>query len=254
MGIDRICHPMTRIGKYESEVGMTSITIRTPAVPVEKAIPPYAPYRSFRNFIESLKQGIPARIDRSVMSSFSGALQSQLTTTMRYLGLTRESGHPTDLLPKLVNSEGPERVKVMYDILVRSYPFLFVGFDLKTATPRMLEEQFSDTGASGGTLDKCTNFFLAAAKDAGIETSHHFKSQRGPRIQRRQRPNRGSDNISNDDDPTTSLNDSGNGDLSWAQMLLSKFPSFDPSWSSEVQAQWFEMFGKLMKQGEEGKE
>src|SRR5450755_4690264 len=152
-----------------------------------KMVPPYVPYRSFRNFIDSLKQGIPARIDRSVMSSFSGALQSQLTTTLRYLGLTKESGHPTDLLPKLVNSEGPERVKVMHDILTTSYPFLFGNFDLKSATPRMLEEEFSNMGASGGTLDKCTNFFLAASKDAGVETSHHLKTQRGPRVGSRRR-------------------------------------------------------------------
>ena len=169
---------------------MTSLTEiargQRASVSEQTTVPPYAPYRSFRNFIDSLKQGIPARIDRSVMSSFSGALQSQLTTTLRYLGLTKESGHPTDVLPKLVNSEGPERVRVMRDILINAYPFLFGDFDLKSATPRMLEEQFSEMGASGGTLDKCTNFFLAAAKDAGIETSHHFKMQRGPRLQRRQ--------------------------------------------------------------------
>jgi hypothetical protein len=228
--------------------GMKAATV------AQATVPPYAPYRSFRNFIDSLKQGIPARIDRSVMSSFSGALQSQLTTTLRYLGLTKESGHPTELLAKLVNSEGPERVKVMRDILVFSYPFLFGTFDLKSATPRMLEEQFSEMGASGGTLDKCTNFFLAAAKDAGIETSHHFKIQRGPRIQRRQRTNRGSENPPNSDDSSTSLNDNGGGDLSWSQMLLSKFPSFDPAWPDEVKAKWFDGFHRLMRMKEGDKE
>ena len=30
--------------------------------------------------------------------------------------------------------------------------------------------------------------------------------------------------------------------------LLEKFPEFDPSWSAEVQAKWFEAFGKLQDQ------
>src|ERR1035438_10278775 len=97
-------------------------------------VPPYVPYRSFRNFIDSLKQGIPARIDRSVMSSMSGALQSQLTTTLRYLMLISPTGQPTNSLPKLVNSEGPERAKAMREIITNCYPFLFQNFDLKNAT------------------------------------------------------------------------------------------------------------------------
>jgi hypothetical protein len=220
---------------------------------VATAVPPYVPYRSFRNFIDSLKQGIPARIDRSVMSSMSGALQSQLTTALRYLGLTKSTGQPTDLLARLVNSEGPERSGVMHTVVSNSYPFIFQEFDVKSATPRMLEEKFAEMGASGGTLDKCMNFFLAAAKDAGIETSPHLKNQRGPRVIRQRR-------VSLRLDPSTPEEDAGEmnveqvSNLPWKQMLLSKFPSFDPSWSPEVQAKWFEMFGNLMKQGEEGKE
>lgn len=230
---------------------MAEFTALSQAAP---AVPPYVPYRSFRNFIDSLKQGIPARIDRSVMSSMSGALQSQLATTLRYLGLTKATGQPTELLAKLVNSEGPERARVMYDIVTTSYPFLSQaeGFDVKSATPRMFEEKFAEMGASGGTLDKCMLFFLAAAKEAGIETSPHFKSQRGPRMMRpRQRstvrmvdPNADSNNDSREDEGTQT------GNVSWSQMLLSKFPSFDPAWPDDVKAKWFDAFEKLMKQGQ----
>lgn len=32
----------------------------------------------------------------------------------------------------------------------------------------------------------------------------------------------------------------------WPELLLiSKFPSFDPSWSTDVQLNWFEMFEKI---------
>jgi hypothetical protein len=229
------------MGMSESEAKTISFT-SSASVPV----PPYVPYRSFRNFIESLKQGIPARIDRSVMASMSGALQSQLTACLRYLELITSASHPTPVLPRLVNSEGPEHAKVLRDIITKSYPFLFTHFDIKTATPRMLEEQFANAGASGGTIDKCVNFFLAAAKEAGVELSPHLKSNR-QRIQRRPRgPRDPSVPIANGSDVDESA---GSGQMvTWAQMLLSKFPSFDPSWPDDVKTKWFDAFDKLMKQ------
>jgi Family of unknown function (DUF5343) len=231
-----------------------ALTMQAPPLPPQdsqSAVPPYAPYRSFRNFIDSLKQGIPARIDRSVMASMSGALQSQLTLALRFLGLIKPTGQPTDLLALLVNSEGPARAKAMSQILHESYPFLFNDFALSTATPRMLEERFSEQGASGGTLDKCMLFFTAAAKEAGIELSPHLKTQRGGSRTVRTRPARqarGADAGQSDD---TILNNGGeSGDLSWSQMLLSKFPSFDPAWPDEVKVKWFDGFHRLMRMKE----
>jgi len=40
---------------------------------------------------------------------------------------------------------------------------------------------------------------------------------------------------------------STNPPMGWNQLLLSKFPSFDPGWPPEVQAKWFDSFEKLMK-------
>jgi hypothetical protein len=208
-------------------------------------VPPYVPYRTFRNFIESLKQGIPARIDRSVMASMSGALQSQLTASLRFLELITSTSHPTPVLPRLVNSEGPERAKVLREIITKAYPFLFKHFDLKTATPRMLEEQFANAGASGGTVSKCVIFFLSAAKEAGVELSPHLKTNR-QRIQRRTRGVRIGDLQANGDVPPN-LNGSEPTEMQWSQMLLSKFPSFDPAWPDEVKAKWFDGFHRLMR-------
>ena len=38
------------------------------------------------------------------------------------------------------------------------------------------------------------------------------------------------------------------------EMLLEKFPEFDPEWSEEIQAKWFTGFEKLMKSTGEDKE
>ena len=225
---------------------------KQPSHPTPNAVPPYVPYRSFKNFIDGLKQGMPSRIDRSVMPSMSGAMQSQLTAALRFLGLITANGLPTEGLSRLVNSEGPERLKTMSLMLHGSYPFLFQGFNLKTATPRMVEEQFAEAGASGGTIDKCVNFFMSAAKEAEIDLSPHLKNMRGARASRAKRVTAREVSLTqNDAAQTTSGSSEPSGNMSWAQLLLSKFPSFDPSWPDEVKAKWFNAFDELMKQGKE---
>jgi hypothetical protein len=233
---------------------MAESTVKMPPLTGPLTVPPYVSYRSYRNFLDSLKQGIPARIDRSVMASMSGALQSQLTTALRYLNLTKPLGQPTEMLAKIVNSEGPERAKAMREMLAAAYPFLFGSFDLKSATPRMLEEQFSEAGASGGTLDKCMLFFLAAAKDAEIELSPHLKNPRvartsGSRTPRTRQATRLVDANSTIEDDLRDISTEQNGNVSWEQMLLSKFPSFDPAWPDEVKSKWFDGFHRLMRVG-----
>lgn len=222
----------------------------------KKLVPPYAPYRSFRNYCESLKQGIPSQIDRSVMRNMSGALQSQLTATLRYLGLINGTGQPTDRLSRLVNSEGRERQTVLQDIAKAAYPYLFREreFDLKTATPKMLADKFADLNASGATVGKCISFFIALAKEAEIPLAPHLLVMRGNRTSkpRRTKP----DQIP----PTPTPNANGTPlatdltSMPWNQLLLSKFPSFDPSWSDEVKSKWFDGFHRLMRQGLEAKD
>jgi len=44
------------------------------------------------------------------------------------------------------------------------------------------------------------------------------------------------------------------GQTSWNEMLLTKFPSFDPTWSDEVKLKWFAAFDELLKRSfSEGK-
>jgi hypothetical protein len=212
-------------------------------------VPPYVPYKSLRNFLDALKVNIPSRIDRSVMPSMSGALQSQLIAALRYLGLISEKGIPTQLLTSLVNSEGTLRQGVLKEMLTNAYPFLFKGFDLGRATTRQIEEQFSHAGAGGETVRKCIAFFMGAAKDAEIPLSPHIKPFKGvTRLGTRQRrvsvqQNGTSTQSSADPQPT------GEGYMTWAQLLLSKFPSFDPTWPDDVKAKWFSAFDQLMQQG-----
>lgn len=213
--------------------------------------PPYIPYRTFRNWLDGLKAGIPARIDRSVLGNMAGIVQSQLLATLRYLNLINQEGAPTDLLEKLSKADGPDRQKLERDLLKAAYPFMFAtGFNLQAATPRLVEEQFEKAGVSGDTVRKCVAFFLLAAKDAGLPISPHLKTPRrvvrrsgtGQRIRRNQSEAGGSP-VKEDEVPS----ETGGRKSPLLSDLLAKFPSFDPSWPDEVKAKWFESFDRLMK-------
>jgi hypothetical protein len=220
------------------------------AVQKSVAVPPYLSYKTFNTFIEGLKVGIPTRIDRTVLSSMSGAVQAQLMAALRYLGLVTQHSVTQEKLAQLVNSEGPERQRVLTELFRGAYPFIFEGFDLQRATTGEIEEAFRKVGASGETIRKCVAFFLAGAKAAGIPVSPHIKTSRvsrtaSPRLKKAIAINaNGSDPRVPDEDPVVPQQPST---TSWSQMLLAKFPSFDPAWPDEVKTKWFESFDRLMK-------
>ena len=150
------------------------------ARPASDKIPPYVSYRTLTNLLAEFQaQGIPSRIDRSLMAHKSGTVQSQLLLALKYLGLMKGSGHPTERLRTLVDTEGSRRKALLERILRDSYDFVFSsGFDLETATSNQAEELFQSTGASGETVRRSIGFFLAAAREAGIPCSPYIKPHR----------------------------------------------------------------------------
>jgi hypothetical protein len=237
----------------------------TTDAPEKKLLPPYLPYRTFKSFIESLRQAVPGRIDRSLMGSRSGTEQGSLLKALRYMSLITENGTPTDLLIRLATSEGAEWASALDEALCGAYGFLFeasAAFDLKTATFQQFEERFKDVGVSGDTVRKCSTFFIGAATDAGVKLSPYVASaKRKPSTTRRKRQSAtGANGTKNAPSTPTGQSDepdevmpgvpAGTPTLSWAQMLLSKFPSFDPAWPDDVKAKWFDAFEQLMARGE----
>ena len=83
---------------------------------------PYVSYRTFRNFLELLKEGLPSRIDRSVWGPrYSGTTGQQLMTALKSLRLISDNGVPTQKLEELVNSTGTQRQLKIKDILELKY-------------------------------------------------------------------------------------------------------------------------------------
>ncbi|HWE87255.1 MAG TPA: DUF5343 domain-containing protein [Terracidiphilus sp.] len=148
----------------------------------KSATPPYVAYRTLTNFLERFKQGLPGRIDRGLMGSMSGAAQSQVTTTLRYLGMISENNLPNPIMKRYVSGEEVDRKAALREMLEKSYPFIFDGdFDISTATAHMLRENFAaNTSATGETISRCIAFLKDAAFDAGIVVSPYIL-QKGAR-------------------------------------------------------------------------
>ena len=145
--------------------------------------PPYTSYRTFRTFIEDLREhGLPSRIDRSVLTRFSGVVGMQLTHALRFLGLIEDEGRPTQRLMELVNAEDPGRWReTLRDLLRREYAPLF-AIDLESATPSHFHDTFRKAfPAADAVVQKCVTFFLYAANDAGLTVSPRVLKGRKPR-------------------------------------------------------------------------
>jgi hypothetical protein len=148
-----------------------------PGATVPARLPPYAPFRTFLNLLDGLRNALPSRIDRGVMASFSGALQGQLFSTLKSLDLIDEKRHPSARLKELVQANTSERRKLLGEVLHDSYPYLFAGdLDITTATHDQVAELFKGHGATGETVRKCLFFFILAANYSELTISPHLKS------------------------------------------------------------------------------
>jgi hypothetical protein len=145
--------------------------------------PPYTSYRTFRTFIEDLQEhGVPSRIDRSVLTRFSGVVGTQLMHALRFLSLIEDDGRPTQRLKELVSAHAtahwPEK---LLERLRQEYAPMF-AIDLETATPSHFNEAFRRAfPAAEAVVQKCVTFFLYAASDAGVQISGRVLKGRKPR-------------------------------------------------------------------------
>jgi len=146
---------------------------------VRRAQAPYLPWSTFRAFFENVNP-LPNRIDGSVLRYTSGTNQQLLRHALRTLDLTAADGAVTPKMTAVAQAINGTDRKALQSLLREAYPALFAPpFDLLTATPAQLREQFEGLGFTGSTARKSQAFFLAAAEYAGIEFSPHLRGGGG---------------------------------------------------------------------------
>ncbi len=220
-----------------------------------KSLPPYVSYRTFRNFIDELQLGMPSRIDRSYWGDrYSGSSGTQLMTALRFLGLVDSNGIPTTRLRQLVSAKGNQRSEILKQIGHSAFDFLSdKSLDPQVATYAQLEESFYNTyQVTGDVARKCVKFFISLQSDAGVPLS--------PFILKRAKASRSAVSGKRKTGTKMEVRTNRNGAIppatktvpeqtSWHEMVLAKFPTFDPAWSDDVKLKWFEAFDTLLKRG-----
>ncbi|MBI2853053.1 MAG: DUF5343 domain-containing protein [Chloroflexi bacterium] len=216
-----------------------------------RRLPPYISYRTFRNFLDELQQGIPARIDRSYWGErLSGSSGTQLMAALRFLALIDASNVPTPRLRNLVYAKGSQRMDFLKQMIVEAFSFLGGTVDPQTATYAQLEEAFHHTfQLTSDVSRKCIKFYVAIAVDAGFTLSPFItkrlrsaRSGTGTKIITRKKNARTIQTA-----PVAQEVELFPGSMSWDKLLLTKFPSFDPTWKEDIQLNWFKAYGELLK-------
>ena len=99
-----------------------------------RPIPPYVSYRTFRNFITRLQEGVPSRIDRSYLGrTLSGAAGGQLMAALSYLQLIDGENVPQENLTRLADEDTDVFRTALTTVLKDRYQPLF-ALDLEHAT------------------------------------------------------------------------------------------------------------------------
>jgi hypothetical protein len=146
----------------------------------KKAVPPYATYKSFFNFINGLREnGTPKHITKSMLPG-SNSGKASMSATLSVLGLVNDKDEPTPEMRQLADKSVDYSSKLK-EILEKNHPFFVDGeVDLADTTTDKVTEKFKELGAGGSTVTKCVAFLLAAAKDASIAVSRYVKPPTPP--------------------------------------------------------------------------
>ena len=219
-----------------------------------KSLPPYVSYRTFLSFINGLQEGMPSRIDRSYWGErYSGSTGTQLMTALRFLGLIDSNGIPTTRLRQLVSATGTQRHEVLKQIARGAFYFITErSLNPEVATYAQLEEAFGSTyQMTSDVTRKCIKFFISLLSDAGVTLSPYImkksktmRSRTSTKVTVKKpsvRTNQNALALPNSESVPSSSN--------WYELVLAKFPTFDPTWPDDIKLKWFEAFDLLLKRG-----
>jgi hypothetical protein len=170
---------------------------------------------------------------------------------LKFLGLIDARGQPMPRLKPLVSTKGEQRAELLREMVSEAFGFIMrSSLELQNATYSQLDEIFHDTfQLTDDVRRKCVKFFVELATEAGVPLS--------PFITKRFRSTHSNAGIKI---PIKRTSIRTNRNLvmpqileeipeqgPWGRMLLTKFPTFDPSWSDELKLKWFEAFDELLK-------
>jgi hypothetical protein len=145
--------------------------------------PPYISFPTLRTVLKNFQEhGLPGRIDRSVLTNFSGSVGAQIIPALRFLHLIDVHNHPTEWLKGFMETYGANGWSEDLRHLLEEVYEPLAKIDLQTASPSQFDEAFSKAypGAEN-VIRKCKTFYLAAATEAKIPISPYIMRNKKPR-------------------------------------------------------------------------
>jgi hypothetical protein len=129
----------------------------------------YLPFPTFLTVLDTLGQGLPPRVDKSVFSSQSGSVQTQIMSNLKTMRLIDDDGVPQETLRRLAE-ERENRPALVADLLRIIYPEI-VNLGASHGSAAQLKEAFTKRNAQGDTQRKAITFLLQAMEYSGLPTS-----------------------------------------------------------------------------------
>jgi hypothetical protein len=144
------------------------------AQPSSKRIPPYLPFKTFLNSLDTLSQGVPPKLDRSCWKNQSGINQGLIMSAYRFFGLIDANDASTEYLATLA-LHPDKRPTTLRQLINDQYMFVLKKDDITKSTTKMLESAFEAVyPVTGDTKQKAITFFLKAAKFADMPLSPYL--------------------------------------------------------------------------------
>ena len=226
-----------------------------------KSLPPYVSYRTFWNFLDGLQAAVPARVDRSFWGDkLSGSTGGQLIAALKYLKMIDGNGVPTLRLKQIVLTKGAQRANLLKQLTQEAYPFFLTELEPANATYAQMEEKLREHFQIAAEVGrKCIKFYIGLAQDGAIalspfvtRKSKAIRTSNANRKVKRNAPRTTETSIELAPDPPTPTNEQlafppSPPVQSLGQMLMAKFPDFDPLWTDEVKMRWFQAFDDLIQ-------
>ncbi|HEX3897401.1 MAG TPA: hypothetical protein VHW73_14475, partial [Rudaea sp.] len=139
-------------------------------------------------------------------------------------------------------------------VVMEGYSEVIGNVDLDAGTSANLDDAFRSRGSvDGQMLDKAVRFYLAALREIGITFSPHFGTRKVRKVARKAKTATQTEDAKKNNDKPDEQDKNKHDHVRvnhWHELLLQKFPNFDPSWDAEVQKKWLENFDALMKRGD----
>jgi Family of unknown function (DUF5343) len=220
---------------------------------------PYAPTTAIVGLIERHRQkGLPpVNDDVLARAGISASLISRTLQAMETLDLIDDQGKPTPTLEGLRLASESEYKQRLADWLRSAYADALSFVDPATDDEIKIRDAFRSykpTGQQPRMVTLFTGLFAAA----GVRPESK-RSRSGSTTKRRAKSN----GSRTEDDPINSManpplsppppsggHDQNKHSKSVINQLLDKFPAFDPSWTDDLKAKWFDGYQRLLAMGE----